>query len=382
MKYITAGESHGKAIMGILEGVPSNLKLDISKINAELKRRQQGHGRGGRMLIETDEVEIIAGVRGGVTTGAPIGFMVYNKDYKNWSDIIGAEATKTNEKMLTALRPGHADLGGCVKYGHTDARNVLERASARETTAKVVIGAICKQFLECIGVKVASYTLSIGGIEADKKEYSIDDIIAKADASKVRVMDAKAEKNIIELIDTAMKNRDTLGGKLRVMASGMVVGVGSHIAPDKRLEFNLMSHLGAIGSVKSVSIGQIDNKLESTGSQFHDSLHYDKNNKIVRKTNNAGGIEGGISNGEIIDITLTLKPIPSVPMGVDSVDIATKKPSKSAIERGDACVVPPAGVVAESVLAYALSQSIMDTISGDTMAEVIERVKAKKEATL
>ena len=356
LRYVTAGESHGKALMGILEGIPANLKIDFAFIDAELKRRQSGYGRGARMQIESDTAEFIAGIRGGVTTGAPIGFLIENRDYKNWEGIVGADAARLNERKLTAVRPGHADLAGCIKYAQKDARNILERASARSTAATVVIGAIAKQYLSALGITVSSEVLSVGG--------------------------AKTEKEIKKRIDDALAAGDTLGGEIKLAARGLCVGLGSHTAADKRLEFKLAGHLAAIQSVKSVAFGNVCAYAKAFGSETHDALYYDKHGKIVRKTNNAGGIEGGISNGEELVITLVLKPVPSVPKGVPSVDIETKSPAPSARERGDACVTEAACAVAEAVLAYALAESVAETLGGDHMEEAARRMELKRKSAL
>ncbi|MCL2797244.1 MAG: chorismate synthase [Firmicutes bacterium] len=389
MRFLTAGESHGKCLMGILEGIPANLKIDIAQVNAELARRQQGYGRGGRMAIESDTVEFVAGIRGGVTTGAPIGFFIANKDYENWAGIIGADASQLDERKVTAVRPGHADLAGCIKYAQSDARNILERASARETAAKVVIGAIAKQYLAELGIRVTSFTTGIDCVFSmyDCEErgcnqcgHAFEDIIARADRSPVRAMSPYCEKEFMKYIDEAKKSGDTLGGEVRVIARGMPVGIGSHIAFDKRLEYKIAGHLMAIPSVKGVAVGNIFTLMGGDGSQTHDALSYDKNGKIVRKTNNAGGIEGGISNGEDIVVMLGIKPVPSVPKGIPSIDIQAKQNAISARERGDTCVVPAAGVVAEAVLAYALAEAIAETLGGDHMAEVRERMRLKRDA--
>ena len=356
LKFLTAGESHGIALMGILQGLPANLKIDINTVNLELSARQVGHGRGARMAIETDVIKLLAGIRGGVTTGAPIGFLINNKDHANWQDIIGANATKLNDKKLTAVRPGHADLAGCIKYNQSDARNILERASARSTATSVAIGAICSQYLECLGITIKAEVLSIGG---------------QVDESKIK-----------KAIDKAKQDGDTLGGEVKLVVSGMPVGIGSHIASDARLEFNLMAHLGAINSVKSVSVGNASDYKTKTGLQVHDQMYVDTSGKIIRKTNNAGGIEGGISNGEDIVITLIAKPIPTVMCGLDTVDIATKKPTKSATERSDVCAVEAVAIVAKNVLAYALAEQVINTIGGDTMAEAVERVAKKREPAI
>jgi chorismate synthase len=351
MRYLTAGESHGKALMGILEGIPSGLFIDFALIDAELSRRQKGYGRGGRMKIEKDGAEFISGIRASVTTGAPIGFIILNRDYENWADIIGPRATNLEAKKLTAVRPGHADLAGAIKYDHADCRNVLERASARNTATLTVIGAIAKQYLSALGISIGSKIISVGG---------------ETDPGKQKAR-----------IDFAMSGGDTLGGELELIASGMPVGTGSFISPDKRLEFKLSGFLAAIPSVKSVSIGD-ECAHAHMGSEVHDAVFYDENGRIKRQTNRAGGIEGGISNGEDIVIRLKLKPVPSVSKGVPSIDIETKRNSVSAVERGDTVVVEPACVVAEGVLAYALAEAISETFGGDTMGEVIERVRVRR----
>jgi len=352
LKFLTAGESHGIALMGILQGLPANLKIDFALIDKELARRQQGAGRGARMQIETDSAQFLSGIRGGITTGAPIGFLINNADHKNWADIIGADATKLNERCLTAVRPGHADLAGCIKYNQKDARNILERASARNTAATVAIGAVCKQYLAVLGIEISSKILSIGG-------------------------ESKTQK-IKDKIDEAKQKGDTLGGEIALIASGMPIGLGSHISPDKRLEFTLSAHLMALNSIKSVSFGSCDKYAKSFGSQIHDAIYLDKDKKIIRRTNNAGGIEGGISNGEELYITLIAKPIPTVMCGLDSIDITTKKPAKSASERSDTCAVEAVAVVAESILAYSLAEVIVADLGGDTMDETIERMASKR----
>jgi len=352
LTYLTAGESHGKALMGIIQGLPSNMKIDLLSVNSALENRQQGYGRGGRMAIETDTAEFIAGIRGGFTTGAPIGFLVHNKDHTNWQEIIGATATKLDQKNLTAVRPGHADLAGCIKYDHKDARNILERASARNTATQVVLGNLCKQYLDCLGVKVSSSVVSIGGETLDKK--------------------------IKSKIDDARKDGDTLGGIVSIKARGLPAGFGSHISPTTRLEFTLTSHLSAIQSVKSVSVGNAAGYAGGLGSKMHDACYIDNSKKVIRKTNNAGGIEGGISNGEDIVLQLVCKPIPTVMKGLDTVDIAAKKATKSATERSDVCAVEAVAVVAESVFAYALASVVVSTLGGDTLAEALERMDKKR----
>jgi len=356
LTYLTAGESHGQALVAIMQGIPANLKIDVDKINSQLALRCKGFGRGGRMAIESDKIEILAGVRGGITTGAPIAFIIENKDYKNWQDIIGVNATKLQDKKLTAVRPGHADLAGCIKYNQKDARNILERASARNTATQVAIGEICNQFLAEVGITTNAKVLSIGGESEPKK--------------------------IREKIELALALGDTLGGKIEVLAQGLFCGLGSYISSPTKLEYSLAANLMAIQSVKSVSIGNVEKYETSFGGEVHDELYLSKQNKIVRKTNNAGGIEGGMSNGEDIVATIICKPIPSVPKGLSSVDIESKKQTTSAKERGDAVAIEAASVVAKSVLSFVLAKAVLNSTGGDHMDEIKERVKLKRKAML
>ncbi len=373
MRFLSAGESHGKALVGILEGMPSGLKISVDYINNELARRQKGYGRGGRMAIETDKAEILSGVRGGVTLGSPIAFIIPNHDHQNWIKVMGTEECDETLRVVSAPRPGHADYPGAVKYGFTDARNILERASARETATRVAVGAIAKQYLSSLNIEIASRVVAIGGI-VDEKAYRYEDF-ATADLSPVRVLDEEIEQKIIARIEEAKEKKDTLGGEIEVRIKGLPVGVGSHTFFDKKLEYALMGAIGSVQSVKSVSIGL--DKSGVMGSEAHDEM-FVENGKIVRKTNNAGGIEGGISNGEEIIIRASLKPIPTVMRGLNTVDIRSGEPVKSEPERSDICAIPAAGVVLEAVSAFEIMQKISETLGGDTMDEVSERMEIKR----
>lgn len=372
MRYLTAGESHGRGLVGILEGLPAGLKVDAEQINRELYRRRQGYGRGGRMKIETDRAEIYSGVRGGVTLGSPVALVIENRDYENWKRIMGADADETDKRRVTAVRPGHADLSGVRKYGFTDARNVLERASARETAMRVALGALCKQYLSYLGVTIGSHVVEIGGVKSAYRPNSAAELAA-ADESDVRCMDAEAGKKMRERIDEALRNRDTLGGVVELVVSGMPPCCGSYVHYDRKLDYALMGQIGGIQAVKCVEIGEGIAGASVFGSEFQDEMHV-ASGRITRKTNRAGGIEGGMTNGENIVLRAYIKPIPTVMKGLDTVDIETGENTKSSTERSDCCAVPAAGVVVENVAAFVLADKLSELIGGDTAAEAAERL--------
>jgi chorismate synthase len=326
-------------MIAILEGMPAGLKIDLKEMNIELKRRQLGYGRGDRMKIEGDNVDILCGVKNGMTLGSPIGLYVKNSDFRI-DDLI----------TLTNPRPGHADLVGCLKYGHEDIRNVLERASARETVSRVAVGAVCKLFLEEFGISVSSEVLAIGG-EKNKEKMN-------------------------KKIDQARKNLDTVGGIFSLTAVGVPPGLGSYVAADRRLNARLAGALSSIPAIKAVEFGLGTGYASAFGRAVHDAIYYSKDKGFYRKTNNAGGIEGGMSNGEPIVVRCTMKPIATVGKPLDSVDILTKKPTKAAVERYDTCAVAAAGVVAESVMAFELSNSLVEKFGGDSMNEIKRNYKA------
>ena len=375
IRYVTAGESHGKMLVGILENIPSGLGIDCEFVNAELKRRTLGYGRGGRMLIESDKAEFVTGVRAGLTLGSPLTAVIENKDFANWRNVMGAQATETGERTLTAVRPGHADLSGSVKYGFTDARNVLERASARETAMKVALGAVCKLYLKRLGITVSSRTAMIGGVWA--KFVDCDDVNTVADADPVRCLDKTASEKMTEKIELAKKNGDTLGGVSEIIITGCKSGIGSYVSAERKLDGALMREIGAVQSVKCVEIGDGIAQSGEFGSSAHDGI-YANSSGIYRKTNRAGGIEGGMTNGERIIIRAYFKPIPTLMRGLDTVDIATGKACRAAAERSDVCIVPTGGVVCESAAALALCMSLSDMLGGDTMDEAVARYAAKR----
>lgn len=342
MKLVTAGESHGKCLVGIIEGLPAGIIVSKEKIDEQLRRRQSGYGRGGRMKIESDSAEVLSGMRGGVTIGSPLALMIENKDYKNWAEAMDCFAGDLSQKQLTAVRPGHADLTGMKKYGFSDARNVLERASARETAVRVAAGAVCRQALDMLGISISSHVDSIGG-EADSE-------------------------NIKRAIDIAKADGDTLGGQATIVVKGMPLGVGSYVHYDRKLDAKLAMHMMSIQSVKSVGIGLGEGFAPLRGSKAHDEIYEDG-----RKTNRAGGIEGGMSNGEDIIIRVTFKPIPTLMRGLNTIDAVSGKPVRAASERSDVCAVEAAAVVAENVAAYAVLDELIATFGGDTMSELISR---------
>jgi len=333
LRYLTAGESHGKGIVAILEGMPAGLKVDAAKINSELKRRQQGFGRGKRMQIENDLAKIISGLKNNLTLGSPIALLIENKD-----------SSIEKLKKVISPRPGHADLAGLLKYGFNDIREVLERASARSTVATVGIGAICKIFLSKFGIGVTSKVLSIGG--------------------------ENSKQGILEKINEAINKKDTLGGIFEIVAKGVPVGLGSYVQPDRRLDARLAANVMSIPGIKAVEIGLGLGYAVSFGSEVHDAIYYNKNKGYFRKTNNAGGIEGGISNGEDIILRACMKPISTLMNPLDSVNIITKKPSKAAVERSDICVVESAGVIAESACAYVLADALLEKFGSDSLEDI------------
>lgn len=375
MKYLTAGESHGKGLVAILEGIPAGLTVRKEDISREMQRRMSGYGRGGRMKIETDEVEIYAGLRGGVTLGSPIAFVLNNRDYVNWQPYTDPFDGDRTARRLTAIRPGHADYAGCVKYHTDDARNILERASARQTAMRVAVGAVCKRYLAELGVTVASHVTEIAGVTSAYEPKTAEELAA-ADADPVRCMDKAASARMQAQIDACKATGDTAGGKIQVVVSGLPAGFGSHVEYYRKLDYRLSGHLASLQAVKSVEIGLGSGCAAQKGSDVHDRM-YVQDGRIVRRTNRAGGIEGGISNGENILITCTVKPIPTLMAGLDTVDLETMQAVRSHPERSDVCAVPAAGVVAEAIVAYVLADVISETLGGDYMDEVKERFKKK-----
>lgn len=370
MKLSTAGESHGKALTGIIEGLPSNLKIDIDEINRYLALRQSGYGRGGRQKIERDKAEIISGVRNLYTLGSPLAFAVINSDYENWREYMAPEGCDTSKKRLTGVRPGHADLTGMLKFGHADARNVLERASARETAARVVAGSIARQYLRALGIGVSGYVKSVCGI-ADGNEYPFDKL-EEAKSQPLFMLDSEIQSKAVKRIDELKAGGDTAGGVVEIRVKGLKSGFGSCMQYSDKLDAILCFALMSVQAVKGVEVGLGFEAARREGSRVHDEIFYE-NGKYFRKTNNAGGIEGGMSNGGEIVLKAALKPIPTLMKGLNTVDSETKLKVTAAAERSDVIAICAAEIILESVTAFALADVISKRLGGDNMDEVIKR---------
>ena len=377
IKFLTAGESHGKGLLGILQGIPSNLLISEEYVNLELKRRQKGFGRGGRMKIEKDAVEFYSGIRYGKTIGSPIGLIIQNLDAKNWGDVMSINGSVNQADPITLPRPGHADLPGIMKYDFDDIRNVLERSSARETTMRVAIGSICKKMLEDCNINIGSYVKSIFNITDQTdytKKYSPIEINSIADNSSLRVLDSDKENEMINAIKTAQKNGDSVGGEFQIIITGVPYGLGSYIQWNEKLNASLGRALLSINAIKSVDFGLGSNSSSLLGSQLHDEIEY-KKGKFVRTKNNAGGIEGGMSNAETIIITATMKPLSTLVKPLKSVDIMTHKNKLAHKERTDSCAVPAASIIAESMVAITIADELLNKFGGDSMQELKDHLK-------
>ena len=371
LRFLTAGESHGELIMGIIEGMPAGLLIRVTDIDRDLARRQGGYGRGGRMKIEKDTVKIYTGVRWGRTIGSPIGLMVRNKDWENWRDKMSPDPMFLNTaEAVTRPRPGHADLAGVMKYGSTDIRSILERSSARETAMRVAVGAVAKRLLEEFGIEVVSHVLSIGNVFAKVPRVSVHEIKKRAEASELRCADAEAEKRMMRRIDEARATGDSLGGVFEVLVTNAPIGLGSHVHWDRKLDGKLAAALMSIQAIKGVEVGAGFGAANKPGSQVHDEIYWSKKEGFFHKTNLAGGIEGGISNGETITLRAAMKPIPTLYKPLRSVDIVSKKPFKASIERSDICAVPAAGIVAEAAVACEIASAMIEKFGGDNIDEM------------
>jgi chorismate synthase len=372
--FVTAGESHGKSLVAIVSGVPLGLEIDLDFINRDLRRRQSGYGRGGRMKIESDRIDIISGVRFGKTIGSPIALQIENRDWTNWQDSMSVEAREVPDnkrKEVTKPRPGHADLAGALKYNTKDIRNILERSSARETTARVAVGGIAKILLFRFGIEIASHTISIGEASLpDGFEYQFEDIKAVRDNIELRCIDRPTEQRMVEVIKAAHMSGDTVGGTFEVRAHGVFPGLGSHTAWDKKLDALLAQAIVSINAVKAVDVGAGERGSRMLGSHLHDEIFYSREKGgFFRGSNNAGGIEGGMSNGCDVVIRGHVKPIPTLRKPLRSVDIFNKESFDAAYERSDTCVVPAAGVVGEAMVAIVLARCFLDKIGGDSLEE-------------
>ncbi|TCT25575.1 chorismate synthase [Melghiribacillus thermohalophilus] len=369
MRYLTAGESHGKQLTTIIEGVPSHLPLVNDDINQSLLRRQKGYGRGRRMQIEKDLVEITSGVRHGYTLGSPITLVVKNDDFKHWKNIMGESPVDDPEEVkrkITRPRPGHADLNGALKYRHRDMRNVLERSSARETAARVAAGAVAKKILSLVGVDVVGYVKEIAGIQAKGYEHlTLEERKHISENSPVRTLDDEAGKRMMAAIDLAKKEGDSLGGIVEVVAAGMPPGIGSHVHYDRKLDAKIAGSVVSINAFKGVEFGLGFEAARRNGSEVHDEILWNEEKGFYRKTNRLGGFEGGMTTGMPIVVKGVMKPIPTLYKPLQSVDIDTKKTFEASIERSDACAVPAAAVVMEHVVAFELAKALLDQFPHD-----------------
>ena len=374
--FITAGESHGKGLVAIIEGLPAGLPIDPAFINRELWRRQQGYGRGGRMKIESDEVEIVAGVRHGKSLGTPVSFLIRNRDFENWQDVMASGPREfTDEKRqrkLTRPRPGHTDLAGGLKYDTHDLRDILERASARETAARVAVGAFAKLLVREIGIEIASHTTMIGGVPDKSIAATWEQIATIPGDSLLRCTDKEAEQKMIALIDATKEAKDTLGGIFEIVAHNVVAGLGSHTQWNRKIDGRLAQAIMCIPAVKAVEIGAGVEVSRSTGSQVHDEIGYNETERrFTRPSNRAGGIEGGITNGEDVRISGHLKPISTLRKPLASVDVVTKAESAAAFERSDIVAVPAAGVIGEAMVAIVLADAAREKFGGDSLGEMM-----------
>src|SRR5215467_3357338 len=373
LRFLTAGESHGPELIVILEGAPAGYDIDLEAINRDLARRQKGYGRGGRMAIERDEVRVVSGIRFGRTLGSPITFIVENRDFKNWEKRMSADPRDRGEaKVVTRPRPGHADLAGVLKYNLEDIRDILERASARETTARVAIGGFAKQFIEPFGIDILGYVASIGATVAKVPgQSSLAELRTATEESAVRVADAEAERAIIEEIDACKKTGDTLGGVVEVVATGIPVGLGSHVQWDRKLDGRLAHALMSLQATKGVEFGTGFEAGRVRGSALHDEIGFDTaQRRFTRRSNNSGGTEGGMSTGEPLRLRVAFKPLSTLMQPLRSVDIRSKQEAEGTIERSDVCAVPAAAVIAESVVAFELANAFLEKFGGDSLAEI------------
>ena len=382
-RFTTAGESHGRALVAIVEGLPAGLPVDVEQINRELWRRQQGYGRGARMKIEQDRVEILSGVRHGLTLGSPLALMIENKDWENWNAIMAVEPANIapeKSRRVKRPRPGHADLAGGLKYNARDLRNVLERASARETTARVACGALAKQLLTSFRVEIRSHVIQLGGIPEKPLELKFEQIAAIPAEAPLNCGDAEAQQRMMELIDRTKSEGDTLGGIFEVVARGAAPGLGSHTSWDQKLDGRLAQAVMSIHAVKAVAIGAGLEASSLPGSEVHDEISYnDETREFIRETNRAGGLEGGVTNGEEIRVRGHLKPISTLRRALRSVDIDTKQEERAAFERSDITVVPAAGVIGEAMVALVLAQAMREKFGGDSLGEMKRNFEGYRE---
>ncbi len=385
LRYLTAGESHGPGILATLEGMPANLPLAADAINRDLTRRQGGYGRGGRMKIEKDEAVILSGVRAGKTLGSPIALLIRNKDWENWKEIMEAgPAAAPARREVTRPRPGHADLAGALKYDQADIRNILERASARETAARVAVGAIAKRLLEEFDIRVAGHVVELGRVAADLDAIPLQDLAQRAEVSEVRCADAKASQAMVEHIDEARARGTSVGGIFEIVVTGVPVGLGSHVHWDRKLDGRLAQALMSIQAIKGVEVGLGFEAARRFGLEVHDEIGYDASrsrsgSRFYRLSNRAGGLEGGTTNGEPIVVRAAMKPLSTQMTPLQSVDLASKAAAQAAVERSDVCAVPAATVIGEAVVAFEVATALCEKFGGDSLGEMQRNHRAYLE---
>ncbi|EQK43907.1 chorismate synthase [[Clostridium] bifermentans ATCC 638] len=371
LRYITSGESHGKCLTSIIDGIPANVSLNIDEINLEMKKRQSGYGRGGRMKIESDTVDILSGVRGKTTIGGPIAIQIKNKDYENWIKYMNpVEDIDRETRKVEQVRPGHADLIGSLKYNFDDARNVLERSSARETASRVAVGAICKQVLKTFGIEFASHVVQIGNTKVDKI-YSFDFIKDNVDISEVRCIDKDIEELMISEIDMAKSEKDTLGGIIEIRVKNVPPGLGSYVHYDKKIDAHIAMNVMSIQAIKGVEIGIGFDVANNRGSNVMDEIFYNDEKGIYRESNRLGGIEGGMTTGDEIVVRCAMKPIPTLYKPLNSINMKTLESFQATVERSDTCAVPACSVVCENVVAFVILQFMLDKFGKDNIGDVM-----------
>ncbi len=376
LRYLTAGESHGPALVGVLEGMPAGLSLTVDDIQRDMMRRKKGHGRGNRQKIEGDQVQLLSGVRRGLTLGSPIALLVPNQDFKNWQGIMGAEPTDgVASRRVEVPRPGHADLVGKLKYGFDDMRDVLERASARETAMRVALGAVTRKLLGRCGITVASRVVAIGGeTDATSLPFPVKELNARVDGDPVRCSNPEASARMVACIDVAKETGDTVGGVFEVLVEGLPIGLGSYAQWDRRLEGPLSAALMSLNAIKGVEVGGGFRSAGIPGSQAHDAYE-PRGKKIGYRTNRSGGLDGGMTTGQMLVLRAAMKPIATLMKPLDSVDLRTMKPAKAHVERSDACAVPAAAVIGEALVCLVLADAVLGKFGGDSMGEILPRLR-------
>lgn len=382
-RFLTAGESHGEALTAVIDGVPAGLALSVADIDADLARRQRGYGRGGRMKIERDQVHIVSGVRWGMTLGSPITLRIANRDWENWKTTMSVAPPDpgASPKEVTRPRPGHADLAGAMKYNHRDIRNVLERSSARETTARVAVAGVGKRLLAEFGITILSHVVEIGGVRVPESlDLPWDDLHRRAEDSEVRCADPETEAAIVTAIDQAKTKGDTLGGVFEVVALGCPVGLGSYVQWDRRLDGRLAQAFCSIQAIKGAELGLGFETARRPGSAVHDEILFDTTSGFRRSSNNAGGLEGGVTNGQPVVVRAAMKPLSTLRTPLKSVDLATKEPVEAVVERSDVCAVPAAAVVGEAMMAIVLAQAFLEKFGGDSVDEIRRNFTAYQDS--